>query len=211
MARPLSTALSKVHRKILKAVAVLERRGFPASIAELIEHFKLAGNASLLPTLRIMQRNGFLLLHGGGKQGRRQAVKLTPKGKFALALGGLPFLGTIPAGPLDEAIANAAILDERELLSFREGDFLLQVKGDSMVGDGILPGDKVLLRPNVEPHDGEIAAVIVGSEATLKRVYFQAGKMILRASNPAYPDMVVKEGDVRVAGVFRGLVRDANR
>ena len=84
-------------------------------------------------------------------------------------------------------------------------------EGDSMIGDGILEGDKVLLRPNVQAQNGEIAAVIVGDdhEATLKRIFFdeQRSKIVLRASNPRYPARQVSPRSVRIAGVFRGLIR----
>ena len=86
-----------------------------------------------------------------------------------------------------------------------------------MTGDGILEGDKVLLRPEAQLDSGEIAAVLVGPdhEATLKRVYFQpstqasprGGEVILRASHPAYPDRRLPAEEVRIAGVFRGLLR----
>jgi repressor LexA len=103
------------------------------------------------------------------------------------------------------------ILDEHELLPHRLGDFLLIVDGDSMIGDGILPGDKVLVRPNVEPVNGEIAAVQVGDDyrATLKHVRFRPGrgKITLEASNSSYRPVVVPARDVRIAGVYRGLVR----
>ena len=145
-----------------------------------------------------------------------------------------------------------------ELLKHRPGDFLLRIKGESMVGDGILNGDLVLLRPGVEIQQGEIAAVVwSGSgaecEATLKRVFKQSpsnpsggpsnpsrgssnpsggssnpgegraapfheitpeaeeaeieNQLLLRASNPAYADILLPASSVRIAGVFRGLIR----
>jgi len=105
------------------------------------------------------------------------------------------------------------VLGEGELLPWKEGDFLLRVKGDSMIGDGILDGDKVLLRPGIEPHAGEIAAVVVGDahEATLKHFLPEGDRVRLRASNPGYRDLVVPAEQVRVAGVFRGLIRDGSR
>jgi repressor LexA len=103
------------------------------------------------------------------------------------------------------------VLDEQELVRYRPGDFLLIVEGDSMVGDGILPHDKVLVRPNIEPRNGEIAAVQVGDDyrATLKHVRFNLGrsKVTLEASNSNYRPVVVSAQDVRIAGVYRGLVR----
>jgi repressor LexA len=126
-------------------------------------------------------------------------------------------LGTIRAGGLEEAIAEPETVLE-EFLPHRAGDFILRVKGDSMIGDGILEGDHVLLRPGVECARGEIAAVIVGSEegefageceATLKRVYLEGKRVRLKAGNPAYPDRVVPAAEVKIAGVFRGLIRHA--
>jgi SOS-response transcriptional repressor LexA len=137
----------------------------------------------------------------------------------------LPILGAIPAGPLEEVIAQNDVesVGVDAVLRSQPGDFLLRIQGDSMVGDGILDGDLVLLRPGVEVHAGEIAAVLsTGAggdcEATLKRIFWrtragknvpphQAEEVLLRASNPAYPDLILPAPGVRIAGVFRGLVR----
>lgn len=219
MPRPRSTQLSTAQRRVAEAIAAVEREGFPALVSALVRELGLSGRSSLVPTLRIMERNGFITIGGGGGFGRDQLVKLSPKGRYAVAEGGLPILGTIRAGLLEEAIAEPeAILEDRELLPYKPGDFLLRVRGDSMTGDGILPGDCVLIRPNVDVARGEIAAVMSGREkggceATLKRVYFENGgrKIRLKASNPAYPDQVLPAEDVTIAGVFRGLIRYADR
>lgn len=221
MARPRTTQLSAPQRKIAKAIAAIERDGFPASISGLVRELGLAGSSSVVPTLRIMARNEFIVIAGGGCTGRDQLVKLTPKGRYAVAEGGLPVLGTIRAGLLEEAVAEPeTILEDHELLPYQAGDFLLRVRGESMIGDGILSGDHVLLRPNVQVAQGEIAAVMVvgeedgDCEATLKRFYLEGkgGRTVrLKASNPAYADIVVPASEVKIAGVFRGLIRYADR
>ena len=213
MARPRTTQLSSVHAKIARAIAAIERAGFPALLSELVGALKLAGASSLAPTLRIMQRNGFVDISGGG-HGRDQLVKLTPKGRFAIHEGGLAVHGSIRAGLLEEAVAEpVAIFEDRDLLPYRPGDFLLRVRGDSMIDDGILSGDYVLLRPNVRVEQGEIAAVMVGSEyeATLKHVHVEGATVRLRAANPNYADIVVPADEVKIAGVFRGLIRHADQ
>jgi repressor LexA len=161
-----------------------------------------------------MQRNGFISISGGGQRGKRRSANLTARGKAALSIGGLPVLGRVPAGPLSEAINQCeTVMDEHELLPHRAGDFLLVVDGDSLIGDGIMPGDKVLLRPDVEVRDREIAAVQIGDDyyATLKHVHFgpRKGQVTLTASNAKYKPQVISGSDVRVAGVFRGLVRSS--
>lgn len=213
MARPRITQLSSTQIKIAKAIVSIEREGFPALVSELVRQLGMAGSSSLVPTLRIMQRNGFVLINGGGCPGRDQLVKLTPKGRFVVGEGGLAVHGSIRAGLLEEAVAEPeTIMDDRDLLPYRPGDFLLRVRGDSMTGDGILPGDHVLLRPNVQVEQGEIAAVMVGEdyEATLKRVYVEGPTVRLKAGNPNYADIVAPANEVKTAGVFRGLIRHAD-
>lgn len=208
------TFLSEVHRKIASAIAYMEERGEVAFVSELVRTLKYATEGGLTPTLKIMERNGFLKIRGGGGRGRARVATLTQKGREALGIGGIPLLGSIPAGKLSEALlAPEETADVQELLGWRKGDFLLRVRGDSMIGDGILDGDKVLLRPSAELRSGEIAAVLVGDarEATLKHVITATlpEKVILRASNPRNPDMEVKDGEFTVAGVFQGLIRRA--
>ncbi len=214
MARPRTSQLTEAHRRIAQAIAAIERStGFSATVGELVERLGLATPSSLRPTLQIMQRNGYVAMQGG-------LVRLTPKGRYEIQAGGLPVLGSIQAGALTAAIAEPEEILE-EVLPHQPGDFLLRVRGDSMVGDGILPGDLVLLRPGVDPAQGEIAAVQVGGEegeyaggdyeATLKRVYREGSRVRLKAANPAYPDRVVPGEAVQVVGVFRGLVRLSNR
>lgn len=202
--------LSTVHRRIAEKVLELEKRGEPGFVPDLVRSLGYAAESSLTATLKVMERNGLVTIKGGGAKGRSRAIVLTPKGRMALGAGGLPVLGEIPAGPLAEAIAEADdVRDPGGLLPWRDGDFLLRVKGDSMVGDGILDRDLVLIRPEVAAQPGEIAAVLLGEnyETTLKRVFVQGRNVVLRASNPAYADLSVPAETVKIAGVFRGLIR----
>ncbi len=227
MSRPLSFSLSKAQRRVLEALVSLETKGEPGFVSTLVNALGLKAESSLTHTLQRMERGGFLLLAGGGGRGRQRLVQLSAKGRLQVNASSsgpgllLPLLGRIPAGPLEEAIQQESqAVSVSELLRAKPGDFLLEVKGDSMTGDGIFEGDKVLLRPQVQLESGEIAAVLIGTdhEATLKHVHLlpgtkaapdspQAGEVLLRASNPAHPDRRLPAEDVRIAGVFRGLIR----
>lgn len=206
--------LTNTHLRILRTIAQYLELGKTPSISDLVSDLALAGDTSLTPTLKIMQRNGFIEMHGGGKRGCRWLITLSLYGKTAIGVGCLPVLGAIPAGPLSEVIQqHETVIEDNKILPYKPGDFLLVVQGESMIGDGILPGDKVLLRPGVLAQNGEIAAVRVGEEylATLKRIYFELwqNKVVLKASNPIYKDIVVETKDVQIVGVFRGLVRNS--
>lgn len=206
--------LSQRQQQVLELVAGYLREGVPPAAAQLAERLGLAGESSVTPVLQALARKGFLAILGGVR-GRQRTLTLTAKAKQWLQQPGVPVLGRIPAGPLHEAVEQPDRFVEHlgDLLPYKPGDFLLEVVGDSMIGDGILSGDQVLIRPGVAVRDGEIAAVRVGpdAEVTLKRVVpdRQRNLVILRAANPAYPDRSFAADTVEIIGVMRGLVRSA--
>lgn len=101
----------------------------------------------------------------------------------------IPMLGKIACGePIycNEEYATISICDDFE------ADFCLTAKGDSMINARIYDGDYVFCRAQPSVENGEIAAVVIGDEATLKRVYYypEEGKLVLNAENPKYPPIV---------------------
>src|SRR5262249_23504887 len=133
MARPRTSQLTTTHSRILSALAHCVKDRGHAFIGELVVELGLAGDTSLTPTLKIMQRNGFINIHGGGEGGRRRTITITAKGKAILGLDGLRVLGYIPAGPLAAALEQVeTVIDCHDLLPYKPGDFLLIVQGDSM-------------------------------------------------------------------------------
>ncbi len=216
--------MSTLNPKRLRLLELLARHQdatrFPL-VRDLARELGLAGESSLTRMLDALATDGFLEKQGGGRERHRRIFTLTSKGETVLgerAAPGrlkLPVVGLVTAGPLREAVQEAGrAVEPGEMLRARRGDFFLEVDGDSMVGDGILPGDLVLLRPGITISSGEIAAVQVRQnderyESTLKRVFFgpKRAKVVLRASNPAYADMEAPADAVEVVGAFRGLVR----
>ena len=142
----------------------------------------------------------------------KRAVEAIRAGKAAIgAFVGIPLVGRIRAGLLQEAIAEPEemITGLDDLLGYRPGDFLLRVEGVSM--EPKIPDRSLVhLRPDVEVQNGQVAAVIVGSdyEATLKQVCFRPGKrrVILHAFNPVYQDIEARADEITIAGVFQNLI-----
>lgn len=101
----------------------------------------------------------------------------------------IPLIGTIACGTPILAVQDAE--DTVALPEDIDADFSLRCKGDSMVNARIFDGDIVYIKERPIVENGEIAAVIIGDEATLKRVYYTPGsdRITLRACNPVYPDM----------------------
>lgn len=198
-------ALTDRQQQLLDYLQQRESLGkSPPSVREIAAHFGFASPRAAALHIDALVQKGALLRDPR----KARSLRLPPGNSPAPAI---PLLGRIPAGPLSEALESPEFLSPSELLPHRSGDFLLKVCGDSMTGDGILDGDLVLLRPGIPVPHGAIAAVCVGDdrEATLKRVFPEGPLVRLRAAHPAYRDIIVPAEAVTVAGVFRGLVRQA--
>ena len=113
----------------------------------------------------------------------------------------VPLLGTIACGvPI---LAEENLDGEVSLPDFIHADFALRCKGDSMVDARILDGDIVYIRKQPDVENGEIAAVLIGDEATLKRVYKYPGQIVLQPANPKYAPMIYAGesiNDMRILG-----------
>lgn len=126
-----------------------------------------------------------------------EASNIIPMPKMAK----IPLLGKIACGEPITAEENLEgfVLAPENL----SADFALTCKGDSMIGARILDGDIVLIRQQPDVEDGEIAAVLINNEATLKRVHKKTGCLILNPANPAYEPIVItgeELNDVRIIG-----------
>lgn len=133
----------------------------------------------------------------------RGGLLLTESGRAAAQLQ-LPLYGDIAAGPplLAEQAADRQRLSLDELLGLREGDFILRVRGDSMIGAGIFDGDYVIVRPTQEILNDEIAVVLLPGEntATLKRVTHMHDRVALISENPAMPRLDYPADQVQIQG-----------
>lgn len=118
----------------------------------------------------------------------------------------VPLLGTIAAG---QPIYAEETLDDVVFGARLQCDFALRVKGDSMIGARIHDGDIVLIHRQDDVEDGQIAAVIIDDEATLKRVYHVKNGLQLLSENPKYPPMMFtldEYGSIRILGRAVGFV-----
>ncbi|GGR17952.1 LexA family protein [Deinococcus ruber] len=141
--------------------------------------------------------------------GKHGDLGLTDEGRAAIRVG-IPVYGEIAAGPPGHAeqTPGRAVRHLEELLGHRDGDYLLEVRGESMIGIGVMPGDYVLVRPTQEVLDGEVAVVLIPGEhaATLKRLYRFGDEVTLLSENPLFSRMVYPAEDVQVQGRMLGVI-----
>ncbi len=116
--------------------------------------------------------------------------------------------GTVAAGLPIEALEVPESIALPPGLAGRGETFALRVRGMSMIGDGILDGDTIIVEKRQRVENGALAvAVVDGSEATVKRFYQRGNTVTLKPSNPKMDDIVLAASRVEVRGVVTGLIR----
>jgi repressor LexA len=125
----------------------------------------------------------------------------------------MPFrlLGTVAAGVPIEAIEDVESFDLTDEFDPRE-HFLLRVKGDSMILDGINDGDLAVIRQTVTARNGDtVVAIVDGDEATLKRFEKRKDKVMLKPANADMTEMIFPASSVEIRGVLSGVIRTSVR
>jgi len=139
-----------------------------------------------------------------GRSSVRRSVSYSPVDNVIPMprMGSVPLIGTIACGEPILAVENIeAMVDKPEHI---KADFALRCKGDSMINARIYDGDIVYIRQQPTVDDGQIAAVLIGDEATLKRVHFFPDHVVLEPENPQFRPLVYWENDmnsVRILGL----------
>lgn len=110
----------------------------------------------------------------------------------------LPIVGTIAAGT--PILAENNITDHFKIDASIPADFIIRIKGDSMIDEGILDGDLAFIRHQDTVENGEIAAVLIDDSATLKKFYRNDGTITLIAANKNVPPKTYTNGDIRIMG-----------
>ncbi len=122
----------------------------------------------------------------------------------------MPLMGYVAAGRPIEALQQSGetLSVPGDLAGGKPGAYALQVRGDSMIEDGILDGDYVIMDPREEANNGEVVvALLNGQEATLKRFYQEQGHIRLQPANAALAPIIVTDQELRVQGVVVGIWR----
>jgi SOS regulatory protein LexA len=120
----------------------------------------------------------------------------------------IPLVGSVQAGfpsPEEESLCDIISMDEY-LVAKPEASFLLQVSGDSMIGEGIRAGDLVIVERGREPKSGDIVIAEVDGEWTMKYFKRQGKQVVLEAANPQYPAIRPKT-ELRLGGVVTAVIR----
>ncbi|HFD81632.1 MAG TPA: transcriptional repressor LexA [Gammaproteobacteria bacterium] len=173
----------------------------PPTLDELCRALGLRSRGSLHKHIQALVEAGLVEPMDRSHRG----IRLVPQGPDE---PGIPLLGTIAAGRPIEAVPQAETMQVPEVLLGKGACYVLKVSGDSMIDEGILDGDYVVIEQRDSARNGEIVVALIGNEeVTLKRIEQHPGQVILHPANAAMEPMRYSPDEVRIQGVLKGLLR----
>jgi len=194
--------LTKKQRKILEFLTeYTKNHGYPPTVREIGNHFGFLW-AAARGHLRAIERKGFIRINPSKSRGI-EIPSLKPSNGLML-----PVAGKIQAGKpiLAREDIDAHILVDKSLFPYSDA-FSLRITGDSMIEAGIRDGDYVIVRPQNIIENGEIGVVLIEDEATVKRVYRERKKIILKPENKDMKPSMYNPGEVAIIGKVIGVIR----
>ncbi len=181
----------------------------PPTHKEIASAFELKGTYGIRQHLQLMEKKGILQLIPGKARGIRLTSPIPVESEEEIAA--IPLLGRIAAGQPILAVENVEDHLHISARVFRGKHlFALRVQGDSMRNAGIRPGDIAVFNQQPQVDNGEIAAVLLDDDATLKRVQRESDGIRLKAENASYNDIVIPPDTrrrFRIIGRLVGLLR----
>ena len=202
--------LTERQQQVLDYIShTVVERGYPPSVREIGDAVGLSSPSSVHAILNALVEAGAIRKDPSKPRAIVVVDQKMPAARSSdERVRDVPVLGRIAAGtPILAAEHVEEVLPLPVDLVGNDPVFLLEIKGDSMIGAGIFDGDLVAVRSQPDALDGEIvAALIDGEEATVKRFRREAGKVILVSENPSYEPMVFSDG-VELVGKVVSVLR----
>lgn len=173
--------------------------GLSPSLEEIKRHFNLRAVSTVFGHIQRLKREGFIEKEWNSKRG----IKI----KKPERAGKIPLLGVVSAGLPIEVFEDKEYLEIPDFLKSSEDCFVLKVKGNSMIDEGIQDGDFIILKKKENPENGDLVVALLDGEAILKKYYREGNRIKFMPANPSYKPIYAKEEDIKIQGVVIGLLR----
>jgi repressor LexA len=199
--------LTKRQQEIFDYIKSYSARfGYPPTVRDIGKAVGLASSSTVHAHLANLEKLGLLRRDPSKPRAIELLDRAVEQVKSIVRPDGLPLVGQVAAGSPVLAEENIEeYVSVPPLAGGEEGQFILRVRGESMIGAGILPDDYVVVRPQETAEDGEIIVALVGEEATVKRYFREEDHIRLQPENASMEP--IRTRDVRVLGRVVGLLR----
>lgn len=197
--------LYKRQKQILQFIKdYIDKYGYSPTLGEIAEHMGVSSLATVHEHLQTLERKGVIKRFEGAVRG----IEITDNSHYGTRDLELRVMGYIAAGqpimPYSDPDATIAVAPS--LVNEKKNTYVLQVKGDSMIEDGILDGDFVIIEEQHTANDGDIVVAMLDTGlATLKRFYREPNRIRLEPANAAMEP--IYSTNVRIQGKCVGVIR----
>lgn len=198
------TYLTERQRDILNFIRDFRKKnGVTPTHREICDAFGFSSYGTVYKHLSLLEKKGLIRRDWNQKRG----VELVEDDQPEVESRQLPFLGYIAAGQPIEVVASNESIAVPPHLTARGENFVLKVRGDSMIDDGVFDGDLVIITRRDRADNGEMVVAMVNGEVTLKRFYVDGNRVRLQPANEMMSPIYAPREDVTVQGVVVGLMR----
>lgn len=197
-------SLTKRQKEILDFIrSFIEENGYAPSFREIAYYFELSSVSTVAEYISILEEKGYITKEAL----EARSIQLTPVFTSGIDTFEIPLSGVIDAGKPIEAIRTSETIDiPKDMMGRRT--FALRVRGESMIDDGILDGDYVIIEQSQTPRNGDIVVALIDNEnATLKRYFNEPTKIRLQPANKNMKPMRFAKKRVTIQGKVRGVIR----
>ena len=196
--------LTKRQRQILDFITEFTGdNGFAPSLREIGEHFNLSSPATIHAHVQALKQKGMLKTSFN----EARSIEIIPANVNWVASLELPLVGLITAGePIEAVEEKDTIAVSADFVTDSANSYVLKVKGESMIEEGILDGDYVIVERNPSPQNGDVVVALLNNAyATLKKFYRESKRIRLQPANSSMKPIYA--ADPLIQGVVRGVIR----
>jgi len=202
--------LTKRQQAILDFIEdFANKRGYPPTLREIGNEFGIKSTNGVRVNIAALEKKQYIIRRPWLSRGI-ELIHTPKQQQIDSEIGYIPIIGRVAAGePIFAAENIDGMLAVDDSFLSTKKVFALKVKGDSMIGAGIMDGDYVLARRQHNAEPGEILVFIVGDEVTVKRYDTKGDKVLLIPENEAYETRTIKKtaSELQIAGKVVGLLR----
>lgn len=197
-----------------------DKHGYAPSQHEIAKHFGFKSLGTVQNYLVRLERQGALRKTWNARRGTQVVAPQSHteysegrKPESALTAVSLPLLGRVAAGRPIEAVQSDETIDVPRSMIKAGSHFVLKVKGDSMIEDGILDGDYVVIKKQSNAENGQTVVALINNEATIKTYYNKGSKVELHPQNSKYKPLIIDmdsgsdADDFKIEGILKGVIR----
>lgn len=198
-------SLTKKQKQVYDYIAeYLEENGYSPTQVEIQHNFGFKSLGSVQDYIRYLRTAGYLQNDTNSVRG---LVPINPNQQSIIEAIEIPLHGKVAAGNPIEAFEGSEKVEIPASMVGLGTHFALTVSGQSMIEDGILDGDVIIIKEQKTASNGETVVAVVENEATVKRFYRNKNKIELHPANSSMEPIIIDQGDFHIKGVLVGLYR----